>query len=73
MITPGDGQIPDGQIDVPSLFGTASLRDSFGVFDEPQNLRVLTSPASGMYDLSYWQRAVLSKGWDDGVKAAVSH
>jgi ABC-type nitrate/sulfonate/bicarbonate transport system substrate-binding protein len=63
LVTPGDGLIPDGQIDVPGLFGTASLRDSFGGFDEPQNLRVLTSPASGMYDLSYWQRAVLSNGW----------
>jgi len=63
--TPGEGYILDGKIDIPGLFGTASLRDSFGGFDQPQNLRVLTSPASGMYDLSYWQRAVLSNGWTE--------
>ena len=63
--TPGEGYILDGKIDLPGLFGTASLRDSFGGFDDSQNLRRLTSPASGMYDLSYWQRAVLSNGWTE--------
>lgn len=65
LITPGDGLIPNGEIDRPGLYGTASLRDSFGGFDEPQNLDFLTSPASGMFDLSYWQRAVLSNGWKE--------
>jgi ABC-type nitrate/sulfonate/bicarbonate transport system substrate-binding protein len=63
--TPGEGYILNGEIDRPGLFGTASLRDSFGGFDEHQNLRVLTSPASGLFDLSYWRRAVLSEGWTE--------
>ncbi len=63
LVTPGDGLIASGEIDRPGLYGTASLRDSFGGFDEPQNLDLLTSPASGVYDLSYWRRAVLSNGW----------
>ena len=62
--TPGQGYILDGKIDIPGLFGTASLRDSFGGFDEQQNLRWLASPASGMYDLSYWRSAVLATGWN---------
>jgi hypothetical protein len=57
LITPGDGLIPNLDIDTKALFGTASLRDSFGGFDTAQNLRWLTTPASGLYDLSYWRRA----------------
>ena len=60
MITPGNGLIPDLNIDRPGLFGTASLRDSFGGFDTAQNLRWLSTPASGMYDLSYWRLALLA-------------
>jgi ABC-type nitrate/sulfonate/bicarbonate transport system substrate-binding protein len=57
LITRGDGLIPDMGLDRKGLLGTGQLRDSFGGFDQPVNLRYLTSPKSGMYDLSYWRRA----------------
>ncbi|MFL5578201.1 MAG: ABC transporter substrate-binding protein [Gemmatimonadaceae bacterium] len=64
LTTPGDGLIPNAEIDRQGLFGTASLRDSFGGFDTPQNIDWLTSPASGVFDLKYWRRAELSQGWE---------
>jgi ABC-type nitrate/sulfonate/bicarbonate transport system substrate-binding protein len=63
LTTPGDGLIPNGELDRAALFGTASLRDSFGGFDTTQNLRWLTSSGSGMFDLSAWRRAELSNGF----------
>ena len=63
LTTPGDGLIPNGELDREALFGTASLRNSFGGFDTTQNLRWLTSEGSGMFDLSAWRRAELSNGW----------
>lgn len=57
LVDPKQGLIPDGDIDHKRLLGTATLRDSFGGFDEPQNLRWLTTPASGLYDLSYVRQA----------------
>ena len=53
LISPTEGIIDGGDIPQERLFGTASLRDSFGGFDEPQNLSWLKTPASGVYDLSY--------------------
>lgn len=52
LVSPTEGIIPGGDIDQARLFGTASLRDSFGGFDEPQNLSLLKTPAGGVYDLS---------------------
>jgi ABC-type nitrate/sulfonate/bicarbonate transport system substrate-binding protein len=57
LTTPGDGLIPDASLDRPALLGTATLRDSFGGFDSAQNLSWLTTPASGIYDLSFWRTA----------------
>jgi len=57
LVTPGDGLIPDGRIDTQALYGTAALRDSFGGFDTPMDLNWLVSEASGVYNLSYWQKA----------------
>jgi len=54
----GDGLIPNLDIDRDGLFGTASLRNSFGGFDTEQNMRWLSTPASGVYDLSYWRLAM---------------
>ncbi|HEX8848824.1 MAG TPA: ABC transporter substrate-binding protein [Gemmatimonadaceae bacterium] len=65
LLQQGAGLTPDASIDVQGLFGTAQLRDSFGGFDEPQNLHYLTSPASGMYDLSYWRLATQANGWKE--------
>ena len=64
LTTIGDGLIPNGEIDRQGLFGTASLRDSFGGFDEPQNLSFLTTPESGVFDLSFWRMAELALGWE---------
>ena len=63
LTTPGDGLIPNGELDRAALFGTASLRSSFGGFDTPQNLEWLTSPASGVFDLSLWRNAELANGF----------
>lgn len=63
LTTAGDGLIPNGEIDRQGLLGTASLRDSFGGFDQAQDLSWLTTPASGVFDLSYWRMAELAQGW----------
>jgi ABC-type nitrate/sulfonate/bicarbonate transport system substrate-binding protein len=52
LVSPTEGIIPGGDIKQDRLFGTASLRNSFGGFDEPQNLSLLKTPAGGVYDLS---------------------
>ena len=64
LTTQGDGLIPNGELDRQGLLGTASLRDSFGGFDTPQNLELLTSAGSGIFDLKYWRYAELAQGWD---------
>lgn len=61
LISPTEGIIPGGDIDQARLFGTATLRNSFGGFDEPQNLSLLKTPAGGMYDLSLVRRARTAK------------
>ena len=57
LITPGDGLIPNAQIMKQPLYGTASLRDSFGGFDTPMDLDWLVSKKSGVYDLRAWHQA----------------
>lgn len=57
LISEDQGVIADGDIDRDRLLGTATLRDSFGGFDEAQNLDWLATPASGVFDLSYVRRA----------------
>lgn len=59
LVDPKQGLIRNGDIDHKRLLGTATLRNSFGGFDEPQNLRWLTTPASGLYDLRYVRAARL--------------
>jgi ABC-type nitrate/sulfonate/bicarbonate transport system substrate-binding protein len=63
LLREGEGLTPEASIDRKGLLGTARLRDSFGGFDTPQDLDYLTSPASGMYDLSYWRLATKANGW----------
>jgi ABC-type nitrate/sulfonate/bicarbonate transport system substrate-binding protein len=52
------GLITDLSLDRLGMLNVLELREEFGGFDEPQNLRRLTTPASGLYDLSY-RRAAL--------------
>jgi hypothetical protein len=44
------------------LLSVLALRAEFNGFATPQDLDFLASPASGLYDLSYYQRAI---GRDD--------
>jgi hypothetical protein len=46
------GLIPDASIERLWLLNVLALRQEFGGFDEPPNLRRLTKPNSGLYDLS---------------------
>ena len=57
LISPTEGIIDGGDIHQDWLFGTASLRNSFGGFDEEQNLSLLKTPAGGVYDLSFVRAA----------------
>jgi ABC-type nitrate/sulfonate/bicarbonate transport system substrate-binding protein len=52
LVSPTEGIIDGGDIHQDWLFGTASLRNAFGGFDEEQNLSLLKTPAGGVYDLS---------------------
>ena len=52
------GLIPDSKVDVPGLRNVLKLRESFGGFEHPQNLRFLASRASGPYSLRYLKRAM---------------
>ena len=65
LLRQGEGLTPEASIDMKGLYETAKLRDSFGGFDTPQNLEYLTSPASGMFDLSYWRMATKANGWKE--------
>jgi ABC-type nitrate/sulfonate/bicarbonate transport system substrate-binding protein len=58
------GLIPDLGIDRLGLYNVLKLREEFGGFDAPQNLRRLTTPASGLYDLSYRRAAVRGERYD---------
>ena len=64
LLSEDQGLIPHVRLDKKGLYEVAQLRDSFGCFDQPENLRFLTSPRSGMYDLSYWRDSF--KGGHDG-------
>ncbi|HYY97516.1 MAG TPA: ABC transporter substrate-binding protein [Pyrinomonadaceae bacterium] len=52
------GLIPDLSIDRLGLYNVLKLREEFGGFDSAQNLRRLTTPPSGIYDLSYLRAAL---------------
>jgi ABC-type nitrate/sulfonate/bicarbonate transport system substrate-binding protein len=61
------GLIPDLSIDRVGLYNVLKLREESGGFDAPQNLRRLTTPSSGLYDLSYLRAALHHDGrGDDG-------
>lgn len=52
------GLIPDSEVDVAGLRNVLKLRESFGGFEQPQNLRFLASRASGLYNLRFLKRAM---------------
>jgi ABC-type nitrate/sulfonate/bicarbonate transport system substrate-binding protein len=63
------GLIPDLSLDRLGLLNVLELREEFGGFDAAQNLRRLTTPASGLYDLSYRRDAVHDKRHQDAREA----
>jgi ABC-type nitrate/sulfonate/bicarbonate transport system substrate-binding protein len=52
------GLIPRARLDRRGLYNVLALRQASGGFEQPENLRFLDSPFSGLYDLSYYRRAV---------------
>jgi ABC-type nitrate/sulfonate/bicarbonate transport system substrate-binding protein len=61
QVRPGVGIVSDGSIEVPALANVMRLRAEFDGFEEPQDIDALTAPASGLYDLSYFEEAVGSQ------------
>jgi ABC-type nitrate/sulfonate/bicarbonate transport system substrate-binding protein len=56
------GIIQDAKINRQGLLPVLLLRNEFGGFELPQNLQALTTPAGGLYDLSYYRKAVHDLG-----------
>jgi hypothetical protein len=57
QVKPGVGVLADVTIDRKGLLNVLTLRDEFGGFENPQNLHYLTTPASDLYDLSFYRAA----------------
>ncbi len=54
----GVGDIEDASIDHKAVYNILALRAEFGGFEDQQNLHRLASPESGLYDLSYYRKAL---------------
>ncbi len=52
------GLIPDLSIDKEGLYNVLKLRDDFGGFELPQNLRRLSTPGGGLYTQKYYRDAL---------------
>ena len=61
------GLIANARLDRKGLLNVIRLRDASGGFESVQNLRLLDTPASGLFDLSYWRAATNSATADDVV------
>ena len=61
------GLIPDASLDRRGLLNVIRLRDEFGGFETDQNLRWLDTPASGIFDLSFYRRATNFAVADDVI------
>lgn len=64
------GLIPCASLDRKGLHSVILLRNRMGGFEQPQNLELLVKPESGLYDLSFYRRALRLEGDDDGTDAA---
>jgi ABC-type nitrate/sulfonate/bicarbonate transport system substrate-binding protein len=56
-----NGLAQDAELNVPGLRKVMELRQEYGGFETRQDLDFLSSPKSGLYDLSYYQRALGTK------------
>ncbi len=61
------GLIANAALDRKGLLNVIRLRDASGGFETEQNLAFLDTPASGLFDLSYWRHATNSATADDVV------
>lgn len=68
-----NGLAQDAALSVPGLRKVMELRQEYGGFEAPQDLDFLSSPKSGLYDSSYYERAVAtSKGAKSGTAPAAN-
>jgi ABC-type nitrate/sulfonate/bicarbonate transport system substrate-binding protein len=52
------GVIEDARMSLDGLRTILEIRQEFGGFETPQDLELLLSPEGGLYDLSYYERAI---------------
>jgi ABC-type nitrate/sulfonate/bicarbonate transport system substrate-binding protein len=53
-----DGLAERARLDPEGLFNVLELRDEFMGFETPQDLELLASPQGGLYDLTYYRKAI---------------
>jgi ABC-type nitrate/sulfonate/bicarbonate transport system substrate-binding protein len=58
QLTPRRGVSPDLAISRRGLLSVLTLRQRWGGFERPQDLRLLSKPGGGIYTLRHWRRAV---------------
>ncbi|MFG2109873.1 ABC transporter substrate-binding protein [Micromonospora chersina] len=59
-VTPTIGQFRDLDVDQRPLFNVLDLRQKYSGFDQPQNVRLLSTPAGGLYTNKYIRAAEVS-------------
>lgn len=62
-MTENVGLTEDMRLDRKGLAAVLELRAENDGFDEPQNLKWMNTPASGLYDLSYLRKAIYGSHW----------
>jgi ABC-type nitrate/sulfonate/bicarbonate transport system substrate-binding protein len=63
-----NGLARDAELNVPGLRKVMELRQEYGGFETKQDLDFLSSPKSGLYDLSYYRRALGPSKTDAAAK-----
>jgi ABC-type nitrate/sulfonate/bicarbonate transport system substrate-binding protein len=61
-IDPRIGLVPDASLNREAILNTLQLREKFGGFETDLDPRREASPASGLYDLSYYHQALRPRG-----------
>jgi ABC-type nitrate/sulfonate/bicarbonate transport system substrate-binding protein len=60
------GLIEEARLDREALYNVIALRNEFGGFETPQDLRKLATPAGGLVDLRYYRLATEGDDDDEG-------
>jgi ABC-type nitrate/sulfonate/bicarbonate transport system substrate-binding protein len=58
QVSDGVGLIPEARIDRKGLYNVLALRAEFNGFEMHENLRRLSAPAGGLFDLSFYRAAL---------------